>query len=301
VIGKGFLKLADFRQVLDAHPGLKDIELSNYGEIFLNPEIVPIMALAHERGVRLSAMNGANFNRVTDEQLAALVQYGFTGITCSIDGASDATYRVYRRNGDFTTVIRNIEKLNVLKAAAGTKRPALNWQFVIMGHNEHEIPLARAMAKRLGMTFRLKLTWDPEFSPIANRAAVAQELGGEPVSREEYLAKKQVPYLAGICDQLWERPQFNWDGKLLGCCRNFWGDFGGNLFTDGLAGSLRHEKLMHAQLMLQGKAEARADIPCTTCEIYLQRKAANRWMKPKSTARRLLSEMRAALRRALRS
>ena len=37
-----------------------------------------------------------------------------------------------------------------------------------------------------------------------------------------------------ICHQLWDAPQINWDGKILGCCRNFWGDFGGNAFTEGL-------------------------------------------------------------------
>ena len=279
VIGKGFLKLADFQQLLRDNPDLKRIELSNYGELFLNPDIIPIMACAHERGVRLAADNGVNFNKVSDAQLAALVQYGFSFLRCSIDGASDATYPIYRRNGDFSTVLRNLGKLNALKQAAGSALPVLHWQFVIMGHNEHEIPQARALAQQLGMTFELKLTWDPDFSPVTDRAAVTRELGGEPATRAEYLEKHGVPYLASICDQLWDQPQFNWDGKLLGCCRNFWGDFGGNLFQDGLAASLRSEKLQHAKLMLQGRAAPRADIPCTTCEIYLQRQAAGRWMK----------------------
>ncbi len=32
--------------------------------------------------------------------------------------------------------------------------------------------------------------------------------------------------------------------KVLGCCRNFWGDFGGNAFTDGLVSSLNNEKIV---------------------------------------------------------
>lgn len=278
-IGRGFLKLADFQQLLRANPGLRHIELSNYGEIFLNPDLIPIMAFAHERGVRLAAHNGANFNRVTDEQLAALVRYEFDAIRCSIDGASDASYRIYRRNGDFGTVISNIEKLNALKRAHGATRPVLVWQFVVMGHNEHEIPLAREMAQRLGMNFQLKLTWDPDFAPVQDHAALRRELGDDATTREEYLQKHGVPYLAHICDQLWDNPQYNWDGKLLGCCRNFWGDFGGNLFQDGLAGSLQAEKLHYARAMLLGHAEPRADIPCTTCELYLARRKTGRWLK----------------------
>ena len=38
VVGSGFLRLSDFRQLLDENPRLKEIELSNYEEIFLNSE-----------------------------------------------------------------------------------------------------------------------------------------------------------------------------------------------------------------------------------------------------------------------
>lgn len=46
-------------------------------------------------------------------------------------------------------------------------------------------------------------------------------------------------------------PQINWDGKLLGCCLNFWGDFGGNAFEQGLEHVLSSENLAYARRMLQ--------------------------------------------------
>jgi len=45
-IGSGILKFADFQALLDGNPGLRDIELSNYGEIFLNPELIAILEYA---------------------------------------------------------------------------------------------------------------------------------------------------------------------------------------------------------------------------------------------------------------
>jgi len=80
--------------------------------------------------------------------------------------------------------------------------------------------------------------------------------------------------------QLWKHPQINWDGKVLGCCRNFWGDFGGNAFRDGLTPSLNHEKMSYARDMLEGKKPARPDIPCTTCELYTRRAEVKQWFKP---------------------
>ena len=38
-IGFGFLKFDDFKNVLDSNPWVSEIELSNYGEIFLNPDL----------------------------------------------------------------------------------------------------------------------------------------------------------------------------------------------------------------------------------------------------------------------
>jgi len=71
----------------------------------------------------------------------------------------------------------------------------------------------------------------------------------------------------------------NFDGKMLGCCRNFWGDFGPNAFTDGLTASVNGEKMTYARKMLRGDAAAREDIPCTTCEIYLGMQRRGKWLE----------------------
>ena len=94
-----FLRLSDFHQLLDENPRLKEIELSNYGEIFLNLELLPIIAYAYERHVILRADNGVNLNHVRENVLEGLVKYQFRSMTCPIDGASDATYSIYRVRG----------------------------------------------------------------------------------------------------------------------------------------------------------------------------------------------------------
>ena len=66
-VGGGFLRFEDFRKLLDHHPGLERIELSNCGEIFLNPALLRMLELAHQRGVKLTAENGVNLNKVRPE------------------------------------------------------------------------------------------------------------------------------------------------------------------------------------------------------------------------------------------
>ena len=111
-IGSGFLKFEDFKDLIDLNCRVKEIELSNWGEIFLNPEIIKIIKYAYLKKVALRCDTGANFNSVSDEDLEALVKYQFRSITCSIDGASSETYKMYRKGGDFKTVMANITQIN---------------------------------------------------------------------------------------------------------------------------------------------------------------------------------------------
>jgi len=276
IIGNGFLRIGDFERLLDGNPWITEIELSNYGEIFLNPDFVEIIRRAFERDVALTADNGVNLNSVSNDILEALVKYGFRSMVCSIDGASPETYKQYRINGDFRRVIKNIERINLLKKEYKSKHPRLGWQFVVFGHNEHEIPIARKLAGELSMEFRLKLSWDMNFSPVQDSEFVRKQVGV--ASRDEYIRRYGADYMQEICHQLWEQPQINWDGRILGCCRNFWGDFGGNAFSDGLLEGLNSEKITYAREMLTGKKAAREDIPCTTCSIYLHMEASGKWL-----------------------
>lgn len=277
VIGAGFLRREDLARILDENPWVSGIELSNYGEMFLNPGLLGILQDARARNVSLTARNGVNLNTAGDDVLEGLVRHRFRMMTCSIDGATDQTYKIYRVNGDLEAVLRNIRTINRFKRKYHSPYPILTWQFVVMGHNECEIPIARKMADDLRMRFRLKLSWDDAFSPVRNQDALRRAAGA--ASREEFKRERGRDYGHRICHQLWDQPQINWDGRVLGCCRNFWGEFGGNAFRMGLLPAINSERLHYARSMLLGRKESRSDVPCASCEIYLQMKAAGRWLK----------------------
>jgi MoaA/NifB/PqqE/SkfB family radical SAM enzyme len=278
VLGTGYLKFQDFQALVDANPWLSEIELSNYGEMFLNPDLLKILEYAHRQSVGLTANNGVNLNHARADVLEGLVKFRFRSLTCSIDGASNETYGMYRIGGSFDRVIENLRTINHYKTVYRSQYPRLAWQFVVFGHNEHEIPTARRLAADLNMKFYLKLKWDDDFSPVRNRDSVQREVGLNAASREEYEQRYGINYMREVCHQLWTKPQINWDGKVLGCCINFWGDFGGNVFREGLSASLRNEKMDYAKEMLLGKKAAREGIPCTTCDLYLSMKARGNWL-----------------------
>lgn len=277
-LGGGFLTLQNFQKIVDENPSISSIELSNWGEIFLNPDLSDIMEYAYRKNVALTASNGVNLNTVKEQVLENLVKYKFRHLTCSIDGASAETYSIYRKGGNFERVIQNIKTINHFKSLYRSHFPVLTWQFVIFGHNEYEIETVHEMAKSLNMNVRLKLSWDENISPIKNKDLVRRATKLGVYSRSEYIQKYGKDYLQkGICSQLWKSPQINWDGKILGCCYNYWGDFG-NAFESGIVNGLNNEKINYARLMLTGKVEAKEGIPCTTCGHYKRMQENRSWL-----------------------
>ena len=271
IIGRGYLKFADFKKFVDNYTNFKNIELSNYGEMFLNPELQDILRYAYLKNVNLTAKNGVNLNTVSAEMLKALVRYKFKAMNISIDGATDDTYKIYRKGGNFDKVIENIKKINYYKKTYNTPFPELKWQFVIFGHNEHELPMAREMARELNMRFVTKFNWDPAYSPVRNKEFVRKETETGVASRAEYEQKTQRMYPLS-CYQLWTFPQINWDGRLFGCCINTWDDFG-NVFEIGLKECIKSKKYIYAKKMLLGKEKAREDILCFHCSVYKKLKS----------------------------
>lgn len=110
-MGAGHLDVRRFEELLDRNPEIAEVELSNYGEMFLNPRLTEIMRIAAARKVVLHADNGTNMNHVSDDTLEAPVRYRFRSITVSIDGASEETYARYRVRGSFERVLGNIQAM----------------------------------------------------------------------------------------------------------------------------------------------------------------------------------------------
>lgn len=266
VVGWGMMSFDDFRRVVDQVPTLRLVELSNWGEILLNPDLPDIIQYAHRQDIKLKAGNGVNLNRISEETLEAMVRYRFDYLSVSLDGASSKTYSTYRRGGRFDRVIENIRRLNALKTKHGTDKPKLLWQYVVFGHNEHELPAARKMAEELGMKFRAKLNYAKDYSPVRDAEMVRRESGLGVSSREEFKRKHHRAYKRA-CMQLWDCPQINWDGKLLGCCANRFGHYG-NVLEDGLHELLDSERYTYAKRMTLGLEPPRRDIPCSSCNAY---------------------------------
>lgn len=266
--GKGYLKFQDFKNLLDRTPRIKFVYFQSIGEMFLNPELQDMLSYCFSTGRKVSMAAGANLNYLGDGMAEALVKFHVRDLTCAIDGVTDKIYRIYRVGGHLEQVLANVREINRYKEIYQSKYPQLTWQFVVFGHNEHELPMARKLANDLGMRFQAKMAWNSNFSPIVNPQFVMAETGWKAVTREKIAEITGKHYGQGMCYELWTVPRVNWDGRVFGCCGQKREALGGNVFRDGYFAACNTERIKYARQMLLGQVEPRADIPCTTCPVY---------------------------------
>ena len=283
-LGRGFLSIENFRRFAEMNPFVHQIELSNWGELFLNPDLVEIMHEAQARDITLTAYNGSNFNTVSEAQLRAMVDTKFKALSISIDGASQETHAKYRIGGDFDKVIENLKKLQRYKEAAGSDLPKIKWQYVLMEHNELEVGKAKKLAKELDIPITFKLNWDNSYHPI-EREFLLDQTGLAELTRAEYSERHGVPYLGSICQQMFVSPQINWDGRLLGCCNATHASFDVNVFEVGLQEALKSPEFLKAKKCLFEVNPDETEFGscmCFDCPTRRERESAGMKLKLKS-------------------
>lgn len=286
--GIGYLKFENFKTFIDLNPNIKEIELSNSGEIFLNPDLVKIIKYSYLKHIKLTARNGVNLNYLTEEQAEALVKYKFDSITVSLDGASQETYEKYRIGGNYETVINNIKKIIYYKNKYDSGYPFIIWKYIVFGHNEKDIINAKKQFEELkketnDITLEFSVSCKNDF-PIIDVDFVKNETGLQnlniflsPIEQlKDYNDKKIIWF---PCMYLWDSPQINWDGQFLGCCCNFTDFFIKDVFNSKLIDILNDPIILYAKNMIQGFLPPKKDIPCYSCYIYDAMAKTNIWFK----------------------
>ena len=193
------------------------LSLYSWGEPFLNPQIDRFITHAHEK--RIATIVSSNLNKpLTPEMAERLVRSGLDVLIISMDGISQDVYQVYRINGHLERVLDNIRLLVQKRAELGSGTPVLEWQFIVMRQNEHQVEEARRMAQDLGVDaftpkrvdfphgeddLELARQWLPEAELEARMADPFRKPYSEEGTR---------------CLRLWRSGVVNWDGGYAPCC-----------------------------------------------------------------------------------
>lgn len=118
------------------------------GEPLAHPEIVNMVALAHEMGLKTEVITNGH---LLDEYMAkGFIQAGLDTLVVSVDGTS---FVDIRQGGDLLRVEENIRALNTLRAKNIGKIPNIGLEFVIMKSNINQLPELAERARSMEADF----------------------------------------------------------------------------------------------------------------------------------------------------
>ena len=272
---KGVMHYDVFTKTVDQ---IKDhciwLTLYSWGEPFLNRRIHEFMAYAHQN--KIATIISSNLNKpLTPEMAESIIKAGLDVMIISLDGVTQDVYEIYRVGGHLDRVLDNMRLLVQKKKELGRSNPHLEWQFIVMRQNEHQIPEARALANELGMDSIVFKKVD--FPHGAEEPELAEQW--LPRNHPEYLRAEPFhkPYQENgqRCWRLWRSAVVNWDGGFAPCCylTDKSEDFG-DVNTSSVKEIWNNDEYHTARSLFRDSYVPNKWVGCLSCNVYLGSRAA---------------------------
>ena len=269
------MSFESFKTIIGRFPELKTIELYNWGEPFLNPEIFDMIRYTKEKKIFTQIHTNLSLKK-DDVFFESLAKNSPHNLIISIDGASQDTYCQYRVGGNFNLVIENIKKVRLIQKRLNATTFII-WKFLVNTFNEHEIAKAQEIAKELGIRIR--------FVPMSlgnDMVDIAAQEGIEKMKRKwlpaerqyvlpQYLGQTTRPVFKGPCKYLFKTMVINPDGGVFPCC--YITDKKHlicNILNEPLEAIWYNEKYTYSRSLFVKNDSAKIDVStiCADCENY---------------------------------
>lgn len=267
----GRMNFEKYKKVVEEMaPWLYEIDLNNWGEPFLNKDLVGMVEFAHGKGIRTSVNTNLNVP-FTGEMAKQIVNSGLDVLYISMDGITQKTYEKYRKGGNIYKVLENINLVSETKKRLGKKTPKIMWQFLVMKHNEHEMRMLEEVRQKLGVDElalgNVRSDMGKEvFTSDKEKVAGTQNWlpSTDSLSRYDY-AKGERKNKKNSCGFLWFVSIVNWNGSVAPCCGNYNEKFDfGNAFEKGFKAVWNSEKYIAARTAV-AKMQPQSNTVCDNC------------------------------------
>lgn len=247
---QGVMDMALFRKIVDecAALGIQHVRLHNYGEPFIDRQLVEKTRYAKQRGIPEVGMI-SNGSLITEEAARGVIEAGLDAINISVDAAGREVFEATRLGLKYDKVIGNIERLVRIRAEMGRRRPKLILSFVRQGQSDEEqafIEHWRHIADKIHIT------------DLHNWAGTLNQKGDV-----------RFP-----CYRPWLTFTVLWDGRVSLCCADF---DGREILGDARSSSIKEIWNSDAYRRVRREhLESGGPAICRTCD--LPRKDSPLWI-----------------------
>ncbi len=188
--------------------------LYHQGEPYLNPHFLEFVRLAKQKNIYCTtSSNGHYFDEAS---IRATIESGLDSMIVSIDGVSQTSYETYRVKGSLDKVIEGSRLFMKIKKEMRRKTPLIAWQFLVMKHNEGEIPAIKQLAKEVGVDRLLIKNIEVRSEKEAKQWLPQNDRYRRYHFDGEYLEVKNSNKQS--CPRPWLSTLINWDGSMVPCC-----------------------------------------------------------------------------------
>jgi radical SAM protein with 4Fe4S-binding SPASM domain len=215
---KGFMDMELYKKIVDeSSPQIFDINLAHRGESLLHPEVVEAIAYAKKKG--LYTRLHTNGSLLSEDLSRKIVKAGLDRLSFSFDGCRKETYEKIRTGGDFDRTVANILRFLEIKKEARSKTPVTAIEVISFDEpDKQDSPQAKEEFKK-------------RFEGLPLDSFVMKELHNWAGKIDSELRGKKYT----ICPFPWNALIIYWDGSVLPCTQDFFGDYVvGNVNTSSL-------------------------------------------------------------------
>jgi radical SAM protein with 4Fe4S-binding SPASM domain len=194
---QGVMEMELFQKIVDecAALGITHVRMHNYGEPFLDKQLVEKVRYAKSRGIAEVGMI-SNGSLITEELARGMIDAGLDAINISVDAGGRETFERTRLKLNYDEVTGNVRTLARLRGELGRKHPKLILSFVRQHNSAEErafIEEWRAIADKIHVT------------DLHNWAGTLH-------------TQSEVRY---PCYRIWLTFTVLWDGRVSLCCADF--------------------------------------------------------------------------------
>ena len=194
---QGVMDFELYRKVVDecAALGITHVRVHNYGEPFLDKQLVEKVRYAKSKGIAEVGMI-SNGSLITEDLARGMIDAGLDAINISVDASGKEVFEATRLHLKYDDVIQNVRTLARLRNESGRTHPKLILSFVRQNNSAEEANFIK------------------EWSQVADKIHITDLHNWAGTLN----AKSDVQF---PCYRLWLTFTVLWDGRVSMCCADF--------------------------------------------------------------------------------
>ena len=211
----GLLKTDDFKKLIDEIKGTGFyVQLFFQGEPYINKNLPQMIEYAQHNKVYISISTNGHF--INEKNVDSVLNNAPDKLIFSMDGLDEESYQNYRVGGTFKQADDGLKALIKRRDELGMKRPFVEFQFIVMKQNEHQLDDVIKYGNERGVDKVVFKTM--QISSLENANYFLPQ---NPKYRRYIVDDKGYRIKGGLknhCFALWRTSVITWDGKVVPCC-----------------------------------------------------------------------------------